>query len=88
MKPLNEEPRLRVFENWVLGRIFESTGDYVTGVWRNIHNEELQKANNLVCITPSSEPFRTVFYKIEFNSVITLSIVGFFVVPTCSLVGG
>ena len=36
-----EERRLRVFENRVLGRIFGSKRDEVTGEWRKLHNEEL-----------------------------------------------
>jgi hypothetical protein len=36
---LREEHRLRVFENWVLKRIFRR--DKVTGEWRKLHNEEL-----------------------------------------------
>ena len=31
---LREERRLRVFENWVLRRIFVTKGDEVTGEWR------------------------------------------------------
>jgi hypothetical protein len=38
---LREEHRLRVFENRVLGRIFDPKRDEVTGEWRNLHNEEL-----------------------------------------------
>jgi hypothetical protein len=38
---LREEHRLRVFENRVLRRIFGPKRDEVTGVWRNLHNEEL-----------------------------------------------
>jgi len=38
---LSEECRLRVFENWVLRRIFGPRKDEVTGEWRNLHNEEL-----------------------------------------------
>ena len=34
-------PRLRVFENKVLRRIFEPKRDEVTGEWRRLHNEEL-----------------------------------------------
>jgi hypothetical protein len=30
-----------VFENRVLRRIFGPKGDYVTGEWRKLHNEEL-----------------------------------------------
>jgi len=33
--------RLRVFENRVLGRIFEPKSDEATGAWRKLHNEEL-----------------------------------------------
>jgi hypothetical protein len=38
---LREEPRLRVFENRVLRRIFGPKWDEVTGEWRKLHNEEL-----------------------------------------------
>jgi hypothetical protein len=38
---LREEHRLRVFENWVLRRIFGRKGSEVTGGWRKLHNEEL-----------------------------------------------
>jgi len=41
-----EEPRLRVFENMVLRRIFGPKRDDVTGEWRKLHNEEL---NYLYC---------------------------------------
>jgi hypothetical protein len=37
---LGEEYRLRVFENWVLRRIFGAKGDDVTGEWRKLHNEK------------------------------------------------
>jgi hypothetical protein len=43
---LREKHRLRVFENRVLRRIFESKTDQVTGGWRKLHNEEL---HNLYC---------------------------------------
>jgi hypothetical protein len=36
---LREEPRLRVFEIRMLGRIFR---EEVAGDWRRLHNEELQ----------------------------------------------
>jgi len=42
---IEEERRLRVFENRVL-RIFERKRDEVTGEWRKLHNEEL---NDLYC---------------------------------------
>jgi hypothetical protein len=38
---LREEHRLRVFENWVIRRIFGPKRDEVTGEWRKLHNEEL-----------------------------------------------
>jgi len=43
---LQEERKLRVFENMVLRRIFGPTSDEVTGEWRRLHNEEL---NDLYC---------------------------------------
>jgi len=43
---LREEPRLRVFENTVLRRIFGPMRDEVTGEWGKLHNEEL---NDLYC---------------------------------------
>jgi hypothetical protein len=38
---IEEERRLRVFENRVMRRIFGPKGDEVTGEWINLHNEEL-----------------------------------------------
>jgi len=38
---LRDEPRLRVFENWVLRIIFGPRRDKVTGEWRKTYNEEL-----------------------------------------------
>jgi hypothetical protein len=38
---LREEPRLRVFQNKVVRRIFGPKRDEVTGGWRKPHNEEL-----------------------------------------------
>jgi len=43
---LREEHRLRVFENWVLRRIFGPKRDEVTGEWRKLCIEEL---NDLYC---------------------------------------
>jgi hypothetical protein len=40
-KCLKEEPRLRVFENRVLRRIFGPKREEVTGHWRRLHNEGL-----------------------------------------------
>jgi hypothetical protein len=44
---LREERRLRVFENRVLRRVFESKRDEVTGEWRKLHNEELNDLYSL-----------------------------------------
>jgi hypothetical protein len=38
---LREEHRLRLFENRMLRRIFESQREEVAGGWRRLHNEEL-----------------------------------------------
>ena len=38
---LQEERKLRVFENMVLRRIFGRRRGEVTGEWRRLHNEEL-----------------------------------------------
>jgi hypothetical protein len=38
---LREERRLKLFENWVLRRVFEPKRDEVTGKLRKLHNEEL-----------------------------------------------
>jgi predicted ATP-dependent Lon-type protease len=35
---------MRVFENWVLKRIFRPKTDKVTREWRKLHNEELHDA--------------------------------------------
>ena len=43
---LREERRLKVFENRVLGRIFGSEKDEVTGEWRKLHNEELNNPHS------------------------------------------
>ena len=48
---LREEPRLRVFENRVLRRIFGLKRDEETGEWRKLHNEEfndLYSSSNIV----------------------------------------
>jgi len=53
---LNEEHRLRVFENRVLRRIFGPKRDEVTGEWRNLHNEEqnnLYSSPNIVRVIKS-----------------------------------
>jgi hypothetical protein len=46
---LREEHRLRVFKNRMLRRLFGPKRDEVTGVWRRLHNEEL----NDVCLSPN-----------------------------------
>jgi len=38
---LQEERKLRVFENMVLRRIFGPRRDEVTGEWRRLHDKEL-----------------------------------------------
>ena len=43
---LREEPRLRVFENRVLRKIFGPRWDVVTGEWRRLHNEELNSRSS------------------------------------------
>ena len=43
---LQEERKLRVYENKVLRRIFGPRRDKITGEWRRLHNEEL---NDLYC---------------------------------------
>jgi len=40
---LRKERRLKLFENRVLRRIFESKKDEVTGEWRKLHNEDLNE---------------------------------------------
>jgi hypothetical protein len=47
---LNEECRLRVFENRVLRRIFGPKGDEVTGGWRKLLDEELHDLYSLPSI--------------------------------------
>jgi hypothetical protein len=47
---LREERRLRVFENWVLRRIFGPKRDEVTREWRELHNEELHVLYSPTCV--------------------------------------
>ena len=47
---LREKRRLRVFENRVLGRVFEPKRDEVAGEWRKLHNEELRDLYSLPSI--------------------------------------
>ena len=44
---LREERRVKMFENRVLKRVFGSKRDEVTGVWRKVHNEELNDLYSL-----------------------------------------
>jgi len=44
---LKEERRLRVFENWVLRRVFGPKRDEVTGEWKKLHNEKLSDRYSL-----------------------------------------
>jgi hypothetical protein len=44
---IQEENRLRVFENRVLRRLFGLKRDEVTGGWRKLHNEELHDLYSL-----------------------------------------
>ena len=53
---LREESRLRIFENWVLRRIFGPKRDEVTKEWRKIHKEELNdlySSTNIVRVIKS-----------------------------------
>jgi len=53
---LQEERKLRVFENMVLRRIFGPTRGEVTGEWRRLHNEELNdlySSHNIVRVIKS-----------------------------------
>jgi hypothetical protein len=40
---VREERRLKVFEKWMLRRIFGPKRDEVTGNWRKLHNEEVNE---------------------------------------------
>jgi hypothetical protein len=55
---LREEPRLRVFENRVLRRIFGPKMDEVTGGWRKLHNEELHNLYSSPSIIKMTKPRR------------------------------
>jgi hypothetical protein len=47
---LRKKRRLRVFEKWVLRRVFGPKRDEVTGEWRMLHNEELNGLYSLLNI--------------------------------------
>ena len=48
---MREEPRLRVFENRMLKRIFVPKRDEVTGEWRRLYHEELNGLYSLTICT-------------------------------------
>jgi hypothetical protein len=53
---LREEQRLRVFENWVLRRIFGPKRDELTGDWRKLHNgvlHNLYSTTNIIRVNKS-----------------------------------
>jgi hypothetical protein len=47
---VREEHKLKAFENRVLRRIFGPKRDGVTGVWRELHNDELHNLYSLPSI--------------------------------------
>jgi hypothetical protein len=55
---LRMEHRRRVFENWVMRRIFGPKRDEVTGEWRRLHNEELNDPYSLPNIIRVIKPRR------------------------------
>jgi hypothetical protein len=44
---MKEDSRLRVFEKWVLRKIFGPRRNEVTGEWRKLHNEKLNDMYSL-----------------------------------------
>jgi len=53
---LMEEPRLMVYENWMLRRIFGPKRDEIKREWRKLNNEELNDlypSPNIVRVTKS-----------------------------------
>jgi len=53
---LREELRMRVFENWVLRRIFGPKREEMTGEWRKLHSEELNNlysSSNIILVIKS-----------------------------------
>jgi hypothetical protein len=61
--------RLRMFENRVLGGMFGSKRDEVTGGWRKLHNEELHNLYSSLSIT------RLIKSRRMSNTVICLSLI-------------
>jgi hypothetical protein len=45
---MREECRLGMFENKVLGKIFETKRDKVTGEWKKLHNEDQYSSANIM----------------------------------------
>jgi hypothetical protein len=56
-----EEPRLRLFENRVLRRIFGPKRYEVTGEWRKLHNEELSDLCTSLTTIQVIEPRRMIW---------------------------
>ena len=57
-------PRLRVFENRVLRRIFGAKREEITGEWRKLHIEELNDlyfSHNIVQVIKSKKNERCVY---------------------------
>jgi len=53
---MEEERRLRVFEKWVMRRIFGPKMGKATGTWRKLHNEELNdlySSSNIIGVIKS-----------------------------------
>jgi hypothetical protein len=58
---LNEDHRLRVFDNSVLRRIFRRKADEIIGGWRKLHSEEvhnLYSSSNIIRIIKEEETER------------------------------
>jgi len=53
---LRKEHRLKVFENWVLRRIFGLKRDEVREEWRSLGNEERNDLYSSLNITPVMKP--------------------------------
>jgi len=61
-----EDRRLRVFENWVLRRIFGSKRDEVTWWWRKLYNEDLHdlySSPNIIRVIKSRRMGRAGYVK-------------------------
>ncbi|KAJ4451009.1 hypothetical protein ANN_02445 [Periplaneta americana] len=64
---LREEQRLRVFENKVLRKIFETKWDEVRGEWRKLHNAELHTlfADNMVLLAKEEMILRNMLLELN-----------------------